>query len=444
MAVSALATLTIAAAVVGPRTPIATRAVPLGTTGALALSSQAAAAALPGCVTDLSCYTPTQLLRAYHLTSAAAQAAVGRGVTIAVIESFGSPTIARDAATFNAAFHLMQFGGKGPSLRIIYPAGPNPRWGSNPDMVGWAGETTLDVEWAHAMAPGANILVVATPVAETEGTTGFPQMVKAINYVLDRNLANVISMSFGATEATIPRAAWSWLHQPMAKAYAKHVTMVASSGDTGATDYRANMVDLFTSRVVGWPASDPFVTAVGGTYLKLDRFGNHLAPDVVWHDSSGAGGGGLSEVFGRPAWQNALTRTVGVHRGLPDISMSAAVDPGGVVYYHSYPGLSAAWAVVGGTSESAPLFAGIVARAIGIAHRPLGFLNGWLYSAAAHPTNGIVDVIYGNNSWGPFWNSNGNTYSVRGWNAGRGFDLASGLGTVNGWPFVQALSGKTT
>ena len=407
--------------------------------GFLAIQAPTVASPFPSCVAAGSCSTPTQFLTAYDLAGPDASLAIGTGATIALIDSFGSPTIAKDLAVFDAKFGLPA----PPSLKIIAPAGRIPRCCSTSDMAGWAGETTLDVEWAHAMAPGARILLVETPVSETEGTAGFPQIVTALNYVLDHKLASVISMSFGATEATIPSSAWKWLHQPIIKAVADHVTLVASSGDTGATDYQLNMTDLYTHSVVGWPASDPGVTAVGGTYLKLGSDGTRIAADVLWNDLAGAGGGGLSRVWGRPMFQNGVKAIVGTHRGLPDISMSAAVQPGGVVFYHSYPGDLVGWDVVGGTSESAPLFAGLVARAVGLraGHTPVGFINSWLYAYAKNPALGIIDVTHGRNTFA-FQNSNGGSYRVIGFPARVGYDLVSGWGTVDGWKFVQALAKK--
>jgi hypothetical protein len=105
---------------------------------------------------------------------------------------------------------------------------------ANSDMVGWAGETTLDVEYAHTVAPGANILLVETPVSETEGVHGFPQIVTAEEYVLKHHLGDVISQSFSATEQTFPRR-----DQALRGAYQladHHVTVLTASGDSGAAD----------------------------------------------------------------------------------------------------------------------------------------------------------------------------------------------------------------
>ncbi len=138
-------------------------------------------------------------------------------------------------------------------------------------MSGWAGETTLDVEWAHAMAPGASLLLVETPVAETEGVAGLPEMIRAENYVINHHLGQVISQSFGATEQTFPSVGSILrLRSAYINAFLHQVTVLAATGDAGATDY-SNVAGtvLYTHRAVDWPSSDPLVTAVGGTQLQL-------------------------------------------------------------------------------------------------------------------------------------------------------------------------------
>jgi hypothetical protein len=393
------------------------------------------------CLANLGihCYQPAQLQQAYNLNGLHAAGIDGRGETIAIVDSFGSPTIQNDLHVFDQTFGLPD----PPNFSIITPAGaPPPFDPNNSDMDGWADETTLDVEWSHVMAPGANILLVETPTSETEGTTGFPEIVKAENYVIQNHLAQVISQSFGATEETFPsEQSLLDLRSPYVNAQSNNVTVVASSGDDGATDAQLNGSDLFTSPVVGWPASDPLVTAVGGTMLDLDNQGNHLAPDVVWNDfdsvGGGAGGGGLSSIFARPSFQDKVASTVGNARGIPDISMSASVD-GAVVLYFSFEPNNVGYHLVGGTSEAAPEFAGIVAMADQVAQHPLGDINSALYQIPYG--SGLVDVTQGNNTFGPFTNSDGNTYTVQGFDAGPGYDLASGVGTIDAARFVPDLA----
>jgi subtilase family serine protease len=378
---------------------------------------------------QINCYSPQQIEQAYNVKKLWNKGDTGWGTTIAVVDSFGSPTIANDLAVFDATYGLPA----PPSLKTITPAGPLPPFDvNNADMAGWAFETTLDVEYAHAMAPGASILVVATPVSETEGVQGLPEMMQAENYVINHHLANVISQSFGATENTFPDAKSIYeLRYAFKNAQAHGVPVLASSGDAGATDYELDGSTLYPYRVTSWPTSDPLVTSVGGTQLNLDANGNRVSPDVVWNDGYGAGGGGRSIVFSRPSFQNGVKNITHSSRGVPDISMSAAVDGGVIVYLSAGSGNATGYYIVGGTSEASPLFAGVVSLATQKAHHNLGSLDPVLYKLAGNgKANGIVDVTSGNNSY------NG----VVGFNAKKGYDLASGLGTVNAAKFVPALA----
>ena len=205
-----------------------------------------------------------------------------------------------------------------------------------PGQLGWAEETTLDVEFSHAMAPGANILLVETPVAETEGVQGFPQMIEAEKYVIDHHLADVISQSFGATEQTFQDAHGQLRPVPdlrpalrVQDAAAHGVTVLAATGDAGVTDYELNGTDSTRSAVVDWPASDPLVTAVGGLQLNLDAAatGSRLTASGTTARRSAlapcAGSGGVSAVFSRPSYQDGVRHVVGGARGIPDVSMSA-------------------------------------------------------------------------------------------------------------------------
>jgi len=399
----------------------------------------------------LACYGPFQFEQAYNMNPLYSRGLTGRGETIAIVDSFGSPTIQADLAQFDSDFALPP----PPSFQIIQPAGPVPPFDpTNSDMAGWAIETSLDVEYAHAMAPGANILLVETPVSETEGVQGFPQIAQAENYVINHHMAQVISQSFGATEQTFPNPFSVYALRGMYVNAAVHgVTVLSASGDAGATDYQSNQLDFYPFRVTSWPASDPLVTSVGGTQLTLDAAGNRTAPDVVWNDEENdpllfagapaAGGGGQSIFFGRPAFQDSVAGVVGSARGVPDVSMSAAVNGGALVYMSfdgSAQGLSGpGYYIIGGTSEAAPEMAGVVAVADQAAHHPLGLLNPSLYRAAQRGSDGLTDITSGNNT-ATFTNSDSNTYTVTGFNAVPGFDLASGLGSPDGVAFVQAYA----
>jgi subtilase family serine protease len=399
----------------------------------------------------VACYEPTQIRQAYNLPALYDKGVNGQGTTIVIVDSFGSPTITGDLATFDRQFGLSA----PPSFKIIRPAGPVPPFkSSDSQMVSWAGETSLDVEYAHAIAPAASILLVETPVAETEGVTGFPQIIKAEKYVIDHHLGDVISQSFSATENTFPsKASLNALRGAYADAERHHITVLAASGDDGAADVGLDGQTLYTFPVTSWPASDPLVTGVGGTQLHLDAKGNRLSPDTVWNDTysapaqefifgdSGpsplAGGGGKSKFFSRPAYQNPVRKVVGQTRGVPDISMSAACN-GAVDVYQSFGGEQAGWYPTCGTSEATPLFAGLVALAAQVAHHPLGLINPALYAMAARHLPGLVDVTSGDNT--VRFTRGVKSYTVHGFTARSGYDLASGVGTVNAPDFVPELA----
>ena len=153
---------------------------------------------------QIRCYSPNQYRQAYDVQPLYSAGVTGAGRTIVIVDPFGSPTIRQDLLTFDRSFGLAD----PPSFQIIQPVGPVPPYDPNDSTrVGWAIETTLDVEAAHAMAPGANMLLVETPVNETEGVTGFPEIVAAENYVIDHHMGDVISQSFTATEEPFPNAA---------------------------------------------------------------------------------------------------------------------------------------------------------------------------------------------------------------------------------------------
>lgn len=389
----------------------------------------------------LHCYQPFQLAQAYNLNPLHNHGIDGHGTTIDIVDAFGSPTIANDLHVFDTTFGLPD----PPSLTIRQDAGPVPPFDpTNSDMSGWADETTLDVEWSHVFAPGAKIVLEETPVSETEGVQGFPEIVKAENFLIDHHIGDVISQSFGATEETFPNAQSILnLRSAYKNARAHGVTVLASSGDNGATNQEVNG-DLFPFRVNSWPSADPLVTSLGGTMLTLDANGNRQSPDVVWNDlntvGGGAGGGGLSVVFPRPSFQDGVRNVVGNHRGTPDISLSAAVD-GAVVLYFSFDPKRVGYHLVGGTSEASPEFAGVVAMATQLAGHRLGNINRTLYRLGDFGSHaGIVDVTMGNNTFGPFTNSDGTTHTVVGFDAGPGYDLASGNGTIDASRFVPALA----
>jgi subtilase family serine protease len=392
-----------------------------------------------------ACYTPSQLQHAYDLTPLYTEGLDGHGVTIAIVIPFGSSTIQSDLEKFDSAYNLPA----PPSFKIIQPVGPIDQTCSQwAQRVTAQGETSLDVEWAHAVAPGASLLLVETPVSETLGVHGFPQVAAAENYVIDHHLAQVISMSFAAPEETFPtKASLLGLRSALKNAQAHDVTVIAPTGDQGATGPSTNAPTLFTHPVVSWPASDPLVTAVGGLSMHLDAAGGNTSPPTVWneppaltnaqmHDAvlPGGSGGGTSSVFARPSYQASVASVVGTSRGVPDISMNAAQE--GEVPIYS--GCEGGWRFTYGTSESAPEFAGVVAIADQAAGHPLGLINPLLYRLASQHSPGIVDVVQGNNTMA--FSQGGHSYVVHGYPALPGYDLASGLGTIDAAQLVHRLA----
>jgi subtilase family serine protease len=394
----------------------------------------------------IDCYGPPLIQQAYDMKPLYRAGLTGAGKTIIIVDSFGSPTIQSDLQTFDQAYGLPA----PPHFDIITPDGPVTQNENDPTgtVQGWGEETTLDVEYSHTMAPGANILLVETPVAETEGITGFPEMIEAENYVINHHLGDVITQSFGATEQTFS-SPLQLLSQRSAylNALVHNVSVLASSGDTGAANYELDGSDLYPFPTVGWPASDPLVTGVGGLQLHLDQYGNRTQPDNVWNDPATicnqpcAGSGGLSSVFDRPFFQDGVGRVVGRDRGVPDVSLNAAVSSAVNIYLSFLPGTPGFWTPIAGTSEASPLLSGIVAVADQAARHDLGWLNPRLYALGDDRFSPLDDITLGNNTV-TFTEPGGTTpITVQGYNATRGYDLASGLGSPDGARLVAALAG---
>ena len=190
----------------------------------------------------IACYTARQIERAFNLGPLYSKGITGRGETIVIVDSYGSPTVAHDLAVFDKGAGLPP----PPRLTVIQPAGKVSPYKANDNREGWAGETDLDVEYAHAIAPGASILLVETPTSENEGSTGFPAIVKAETYVIGHHLGGVISQSFSATEESFARPARLLrLRGAYQLAFREGVTVLAASGDSGAADVGYNGYTYF-------------------------------------------------------------------------------------------------------------------------------------------------------------------------------------------------------
>ena len=399
---------------------------------------------------SIACYTADQVRTAYQLPAVYAKGVTGKGVTIVIEDSYGSPTIKGDLATFDR-----QFGYPAPpKISVIAPIGKVAKFNAhNANMTGWAWETSLDVEYAHALAPGASIELVETPATGAGSTER--QVMHAEEYVVNHHLGAVISQSFSGTEGEFSREAQLQpLRAGVLDAYHHHVTVLAASGDAGATTVASSGPGYYTKREVNWQASDPLVTGVGGTQL-IQSGGAYTS--VAWNDTynvavdknwSGtknpmphATGGGRSALFTRPHYQNGVKSLIGASRGVPDIAMSAACN-GAVAVYTSFQPGRVGWSEGCGTSEATPEFAGIVALADQVAGRWLGLLNPTLYKLVAKHAPGLVNVTSGDNTVSFYGGKPAKPYTITGYPARKGYSLVTGVGTINASQFVYELAGK--
>jgi subtilase family serine protease len=393
----------------------------------------------------INCYSPRQLQRAYGLLPLYARGLDGRGRTIVVVDAYGSPTIRHDLRVFDAGCGLPD----PPSLRIIQPVGRVPRYDpDDEDMVDAAAETTTDVEAAHSIAPGANILLVETPADETLRGGGFAQFMAAEDYVARHDLGDVISQSFGLPEQNFGPAMIRRLRYAFRDADRRHVTVLAAANDFGVTGPPRSGGGFRTHPVVDWPASDPLVTGVGGTWLRLTAAGRRSAPDSAWNEDGNpvvaryagalpwASSGGRSAVFTRPAYQDPVRGVTGGRRGVPDVALSASFR-GGFLSYGSFTGRGR-WKPAGGTSVATPMLAGLVAVADQAAHTRLGLINPALYRLAQAHAPGIVPVTRGSNTVRV--SAGGRTITVRGYPARAGYSLVTGVGTVDAARLVPELA----
>jgi subtilase family serine protease len=386
--------------------PAAAAPVRPGTAGIpfVAVGDQVAHAA-PVCPNGLVCYTPALLEQAYDFPGGRS-APTGAGQTIVLVEAFGSPTLAQDLAQFDAENALPA----PPSVTVVTQRTPvsSVAW---EDRLSWTIETSLDVEYAHAFAPGAALVVA---VADTDDT---PNVAEVEREVLPSYPGAIVSQSFGEDEtgAQSDDAFTASLQQLFLAQAQRGGTVVASSGDLGATNGGATPMAAF-------PASSPLVLAAGATEGApfLWRHGSGYGAEQVWNDAAGASGGAPSAVFPAPSWQAGVTGLT--ERAEPDVSFNGAID-GGVVVVVTTP--LGRHTVVGGTSAAAPAWAAIVALANELRGRqarpPLGVAAASLYALARDRrayAQDFHDITAGTNAFGG-----------AGFAAGTGYDLASGLGT---------------
>ncbi|HXU21261.1 MAG TPA: S53 family peptidase [Verrucomicrobiae bacterium] len=409
---------------------------------------------LPYCGTTsgltLICYAPNFIRTAYNFPSDLD----GTGQTILIVDAYGSPTIQSDLILFDTIFNIPP----PPSFAIFCPEGCPP-YNANDKLhgeAGWSIETSLDVEYAHAMAPGANIVLVvaasssgdAINVAEAKAIAKYP--------------GSIMSQSFGVGEFGIHgnNVEVMQAHKNYIAAQAAGITVLASAGDDGA----ANAFMLGLKTIIGnvanasFPSSDPLVLAAGGTEgnpyqaIGTGSFScsanticstglvtvrgpcdsvslNDCTPvgyggEQVWNEPDFAPGsttgGAPSLLFGIPSYQDGLGLA---SRTTPDVSYNAAIN-GGVLVVNSAVLGEPAFFIVGGTSAASPQWAAIVALANQSAGQSLGFLNPAIYKLAqsAAYANDFHDIQTGNNVMAG---------TSVGFTAASGWDDASGWGTPN-------------
>ena len=240
-----------------------------------------------------------------------------------------------------------------------------------------ADETNLDVQTIHAIAPDANIVVLTSPVDETEGTIGLPQFLELEHYAISHHLGSIISQSFGASEVTLNDSAGQqeigqWDAFFKQSTTQRGITFFASSGDNGATDYiDPNETQLSTTPTTSFPPDDPWVTGTGGTTLQRTQTDSSFT-ETVWDSSDGASGGGLSDFFSTPSYQQSLPSPVqqvlNHRRGVPDVATDADPETGLAIYS------AGDWELGGGTSATAPFWAAIAAIANQMAGHSLASL----------------------------------------------------------------------
>jgi hypothetical protein len=405
---------------------------PLMHSDAIRLSPNAATSAT---TQQVDGYSPSQIRHAYGFDIAGFSNGVtadGFGQTIAIVDAYNDPKITSDLASFDQQFGLTA----PPIMKVVNQTGGTALPATD---AGWSGEIALDVEWAHAVAPAANILLVEA------NSSSLTDLMTAVDYARKAANVSVVSMSWGGSEF------FSWdgsefTGQTQYDSYfttpAGHqgVTFVAAAGDSGAQGG------------VEWPASSPNVLSVGGTSL----FVADQTPGTYYTESSWDGtSGGFSQVEGAPAYQSNVQTSQA--RTTPDVAYDADPNTGFAVYDSvAYQGMSG-WQVVGGTSAGAPQWAGLVAIADqGRTMAARGTLDGAtqtlpaLYSlypsqTANGPTYGqytadFHDVIDSGGHSGWHWRWGGFGFSNP---ATAGYDLSTGLGTPEAGALIGALAATT-
>lgn len=349
-------------------------------------------------------YSPSEMQTAYDMNPLYAAGWDGTGQTVVITDAFGSDTIQQDAQVFSEVYGLPPV-----NLQVMRAPGAS----NNPHDGTWAVETTLDVEWVHAMAPNANIVLVIGP-------TNHADLDEAINWAVIHHLGNTISNSWSTLEGFGNPVTFDRVNRILEVAAAQGIDVNFATGDFGDEVIRVGF------QTVDFPASSPFATGIGGTSVALNPdntmafqtgWGNNLtrivdtvalgSPPVVppLHlGFQGGAGGGASMTYAKPSFQSGIA---GSTRQVPDISMLA--DPfTGAEFIETIDGQLGV-GVVGGTSLATPMFSAIMAIASQKAGHGLGQAAPLVYNLPPGAVNDIVPVGSPNNATGVI---NGNPISA--------------------------------
>ena len=438
-------------------------------------------------LSGLACYTPAVFHAAYKIPWTINGEWAGTGQRVAIIDAYGSPTVASDLATFDAEFGLPPA-----NLHVWYPLGKVPYNGlvRKGLQTGWAEETSLDVQTVHDLAPGATINLVVAP------NPGGNALNLAERFAVQHHLGSAMTMSFGIPEAAFHgnNAQMMQANAIYAQAAKEGISVFASSGDSGATNGAA-------TPNAGFPASDPNVTAAGGTDLFVGADasfqGMNFAPilaslpsltsteladllaqysstnytyanETAWADFNastcpfgctagpfGATGGAPSAFFAAPSWQSSSSSwqmaagtaegtNTPMMRTTSDVAFNASVYTASMIYLGFLGGQNNGFYFFGGTSEASPSWAAITAdldqaRATeSTPQGPLGLMSPTLYKLASKPmayAADFHDVTVGENN---------DPATATGFSAGTGYDLPTGLGTPIVTGLIHSLAPKAS
>jgi subtilase family serine protease len=393
----------------------------------------------------IACTDPDTVAKAYGFDEVFAQGIDGSGRTIVIVDAYSNPYIETDLAIFDQLWGLPD-----PDFQQVAPDGLTPFDFDSDAQIGWSGEIALDVQWAHAMAPGAGITLVLAKSSDDGDINS------ALRYAVDHDLGDVISMSFGEGEACMTDANLAFQHETFRRAARKGITLVASSGDQGAAqptqapDACDFGTDFFKS--ASTPASDPLVTGVGGTNLFAQDPAVGSAgyqSERAWSDSFtdgcvtldlGCSGGGFSTLFARPDYQGGVPNTDKKHRGVPDVAYNAGVDGGVITHYgvanvlFGFNPEDPLFFVFGGTSAGAPQWSALVALADQAGHHRVGQINPALYEISHSKKQyaaAFHDVTAGTNDFD----------DVAAFDASVNWDPVTGLGSPKADYLVPYLAG---